>query len=120
MPVRIKILRYKKKASKYNRDAAGQLYQNYISSLSHTTWRCQYLVFATKYHRMVIYRQIKKDIVQSPFHHVGEVLPLTNPVSGLAALPWKYILLFQIGKCRPVWAPKYSWICITGQNLIHV
>jgi len=34
-----------------------------ISSLSHTKWRCQYhVVFAPKYRRMIIYRQLKKDI----------------------------------------------------------
>lgn len=34
-----------------------------ISSLDHTTWRCQYhIVFAPKYRRMVIYREIKADI----------------------------------------------------------
>ena len=34
-----------------------------ISSLDHTMWRCQYhVVFAPKYRRMVIYREIKADI----------------------------------------------------------
>ena len=34
-----------------------------ISSLEHTTWRCQYhIVFAPKYRRMEIYGQIKQDI----------------------------------------------------------
>lgn len=34
-----------------------------ISSLDHTTWRCQYhIVFAPQYRRMVIYREIKADI----------------------------------------------------------
>ena len=34
-----------------------------INSLDHTTWRCQYhVVFAPKYRRMVIYKQIKADI----------------------------------------------------------
>ena len=34
-----------------------------ISSLEHTSWRCQYhIVFAPKYRRMEIYRQIKQDI----------------------------------------------------------
>ena len=34
-----------------------------ISSLEHTTWRCQYhIVFAAKYRRMEIYGQIKQDI----------------------------------------------------------
>ena len=36
-----------------------------VSSLEHTSWRCQYhVVFAPKYRRMVIYGQIKKDIGQ--------------------------------------------------------
>ena len=34
-----------------------------ISSLEHTSWRCQYhIVFAPKYRRMEIYGQIKQDI----------------------------------------------------------
>ena len=34
-----------------------------ISSLDHTSWRCQYhIVFAPKYRRMEIYGQIKQDI----------------------------------------------------------
>ena len=34
-----------------------------ISSLEHTSWRCQYhVVFAPKYRRMEIYGQIKQDI----------------------------------------------------------
>ena len=34
-----------------------------INSLDHTTWRCQYhVVFAPKYRRMVIYREIRTDI----------------------------------------------------------
>lgn len=34
-----------------------------INSLEHTSWRCQYhIVFAPKYRRQVIYREIKVDI----------------------------------------------------------
>ena len=34
-----------------------------INSLEHTKWRCQYhVVFAPKYRRQVIYREIKQDI----------------------------------------------------------
>ena len=34
-----------------------------INSLDHTTWRCQYdVVFAPKYRRMVIYRELRADI----------------------------------------------------------
>ena len=33
------------------------------NSLDHTTWRCQYhVVFAPKYRRMVIYRELRADI----------------------------------------------------------
>ena len=34
-----------------------------MNSLDHTTWRCQYdVVFAPKYRRMVIYRELRADI----------------------------------------------------------
>ena len=34
-----------------------------VSSLEHTSWRCQYhVVFAPKYRRMEIYGKIKEDI----------------------------------------------------------
>ena len=34
-----------------------------INSLDHTSWRCQYhVVFAPKYRRMAIYKEIKTDI----------------------------------------------------------
>ena len=34
-----------------------------INSLDHTTWRCQYyIVFAPKYRRQIIYKEIKVDI----------------------------------------------------------
>lgn len=34
-----------------------------ISSLAHSKWNCKYhVVFAPKYRRMVIYKQIKADI----------------------------------------------------------
>ena len=34
-----------------------------INSLDHTSWRCQYhIVFAPKYRRQAIYREIKVDI----------------------------------------------------------
>ena len=34
-----------------------------ISSLEHTSWRCQYhVVFVPKYRRMEIYREIRADI----------------------------------------------------------
>ena len=39
--------------------------KNEIKHLSHSTYRCQYhIVFAPKYHRKVIYGQLKADIGQ--------------------------------------------------------
>lgn len=36
---------------------------NDVNSLSHSKWRCKYhIVFAPKYRRMVIYKQLKADI----------------------------------------------------------
>ena len=36
---------------------------NDVKSLSHSKWRCKYhIVFAPKYRRQVIYKQIKVDI----------------------------------------------------------
>ena len=33
------------------------------NTLSHTSWRCKYhIVFAPKYRRQVIHRQLRKDI----------------------------------------------------------
>ena len=41
----------------------GFVLRKNIVTLSHTKWRCQYhIVFAPKYRRMVIYREIKADI----------------------------------------------------------
>ena len=37
--------------------------ENDINSLSHSKWRCKYhIVFAPKYRRMVIYRQLRVDV----------------------------------------------------------
>ncbi len=36
---------------------------NDVNSLSHSKWRCKYhIVFAPKYRRMAIYKQVKVDI----------------------------------------------------------
>ena len=36
---------------------------NDVQSLSYSKWRCKYhIVFAPKYRRMIIYKQIKEDI----------------------------------------------------------
>ena len=46
-----------------------------ISSLEHTSWRCQYhVVFAPKYRRMEIYGEIKQDI--------GIIIAQTMPTKG--------------------------------------
>ena len=47
----------------YNNEEVFIVKEKDINSLDHTTWRCQYhVVFAPKYRRMVIYREIKADI----------------------------------------------------------
>ena len=47
----------------YNNEEVFIVKDKDINSLDHTTWRCQYhIVFAPKYRRMVIYREIKADI----------------------------------------------------------
>ena len=47
----------------YNNEEAFIVKDKDINSLDHTTWRCQYhVVFAPKYRRMVIYREIRADI----------------------------------------------------------
>ena len=47
----------------YNNEEAFIVKDKDINSLDHTTWRCQYhVVFAPKYRRMVIYRELRADI----------------------------------------------------------
>ena len=47
----------------YNNEEVFLAKEKDINSLDHTTWRYQYhVVFAPKYRRMVIYREIKADI----------------------------------------------------------
>lgn len=45
-----------------------------VSSLEHTSWRCQYhVVFAPKYRRMEVYGKIKEDR-----DHTAEVVPASG------------------------------------------
>ena len=70
--VRGKSLRYKKRLLCYNESRSGNrskskggepFMANDNGSLSHTKWNCKYhIVFAPKYRRQVVYRQIKADI----------------------------------------------------------
>ena len=47
----------------YNNEEAFIVKDKDINSLDHTTWRCQYhVVFAPKYRRMVIYKELRADI----------------------------------------------------------
>ena len=42
-----------------------------VSSLEHTSWRCQYhVVFAPKYRRMVIYGLLVIAVQQSSMEHI--------------------------------------------------
>ena len=47
----------------YHNEEVFNVKEKDINSLEHTTWRCQYhVVFAPKYRRMVIYRELRADI----------------------------------------------------------
>lgn len=76
-----------------------------INSLEHTKWRCQYhIVFAPKYRRQVIYREIKADI--------GEILRRLCQQKGIEiieanACPDHIHMLISI-------PPKYSVSQIMG------
>ena len=69
-----------------------------ISSLAHTTWRCQYhIVFAPKFRRMIIYREIKIDIgkilrqlCQQKGVEIIEAELCPDHVHMLVAIPPKY------------------------------
>ena len=69
-----------------------------INSLDHTTWRCQYhVVFAPKYRRMVIYREIKADIgkilrqlCQQKGVEIIEAAACSDHIHMLLSIPPKY------------------------------
>ena len=69
-----------------------------ISSLEHTSWRCQYhIVFAPKYRRMEIYGQIKQDIgvilrklCQQKGVEIIEVEACLDHIHMLVSIPTKY------------------------------
>ena len=55
---------------------------NDVNSLSHSKWRCKYhIVFAPKYRRMVIYKQLKVDIgkiLRQLCDHHGSTFEILN------------------------------------------
>ena len=69
-----------------------------ISSLEHTSWRCQYhIVFAPKYRRMEIYGQIKQDIgvilrklCQQKVIEIIEARACPDHIHMLISIPPKY------------------------------
>jgi len=69
-----------------------------IDSLEHTKWRCQYhVVFAPKYRRQVIYREIKADIgfilrklCEQKGVKIIEANACPNHIHMLIAIPPKY------------------------------
>ena len=69
-----------------------------ISSLEHTSWRCQYhVVFAPKYRRLEIYGQIKQDIgvilrklCQQKGVEIIEAEACTDHIHMLISIPPKY------------------------------
>ena len=84
-----------------------------ISSLEHTSWRCQYhVVFAPKYRRMEIYGQIKQDIgvilrklCQQKGVEIIEAKACPDHIHMLISIPPKYsvsqIMGYLKGKKQP-------------------
>ena len=91
-----------------------------INSLDHTTWRCQYhVVFAPKYRRMVIYREIKADIgkilrqlCQQKGVEIIEAEACPDHIHMLLSIPPKYsvsqIMGFLKGKSSLMIFEKYA------------
>ena len=79
-----------------------------ISSLEHTSWRCQYhVVFAPKYRRMEIYREIRADIgviIRKLCQQKGVEIIEAN------ACPDHIHMLISI-------PPKYSVSCSTNHGI---
>ena len=76
-----------------------------ISSLEHTSWRCQYhVVFAPKYRRMEIYGEIKQDIgiilrklCQQKGVEIIEVHACPDHIHMLISIPPKISVAYAIG-----------------------
>ena len=76
-----------------------------INSLEHTTWRCQYhIVFAPKFRRQVIYREIKVDIgkilrqlCQQKGIEIIEAELCPDHIHMLASIPPKYSVSRMMG-----------------------
>ena len=76
-----------------------------INSLDHTTWRCQYhVVFAPKYRRMVIYKELRADIgkilrqlCQQKGEEIIEAEACPDHIHMLLSIPPKYSVSQIIG-----------------------
>ena len=91
-----------------------------ISSLEHTSWRCQYhIVFAPKYRRMEIYGQIKQDIgvilrklCQQKGVEIIEARACPDHIHMLISIPPKYsvsqIMGYLKGKSSLMIYEKYA------------
>ena len=91
-----------------------------ISSLEHTSWRCQYhVVFAPKYRRMEIYREILADIgvilqklCQQKGVEIIEANACPNHIHMLISIPPKYsvsqIMGYLKGKSSLMIFEKYA------------
>ena len=63
-----------------------------INSLEHTSWRCQYhIVFAPKYRRLAIYREIKVDIGKKDIKTVMPTRRNRNNRSRIVSRPYPYV-----------------------------
>ena len=85
-----------------------------ISSLEHTSWRCQYhIVFAPKYRRMEIYGQIKQDIggilrklCQQKGVEIIEAEACPDHIHMLVSIPPKY----SVSQIMGYWKGKSSLV----------
>ena len=100
-----------------------------ISSLEHTSWRCQYhIVFAPKYRRMEIYGQIKQEIIEAracpdhihmlisipPKYSVSQIMGYLKGKSSLMIFDRHANLKYKYGN-RHFWARGY-YVDTVGRN----
>ena len=91
------------------------------NSLAHTKWECKYhLVFAPKYRRQVIYKEIKADADRMPEHCrrkgieiiEAECMPGSRPYAGENSSQ-----IFRIGNSRIFKGKKFTHDIWTHANL---
>ncbi len=88
-----------------------------INSLDHTSWRCQYhIVFAPKYHRQAIYKEILVSI--PPKYSVSQIMGYLKGKSSLMIFDKHANLKYKYGN-RHFWARGY-YVDTVGRNIKQV